>query len=141
MHSQFEEYIGKRFSITLPEDYFIEERSNKVYICKHSLRDISFPRLQRRGLLAGKLWTLYGIKPSLDFALVFGHLAAKNYAVIDDDTVKSMYNGGRIESFEECECADGIILIKDKRGRGVGVALYVKGHLKPLIPKDRLAQL
>lgn len=131
----FEEFIYKRFGIAL-EGYAVEEHTNKVYIYSPTLAGVDARCIQRKGILAGKLDTLYGIKPSLDFVLVFGHLAVKNVVRLDDGKVRDVYMNRAVECAGEC--TDGLAIIQDMRGRGAGIALCKGGTLYPLTPKERM---
>lgn len=131
----FGEFIYKRFGISL-DDYVIEERTRKVYIYLQSLAGLDAPCIQRKGLLAGKLDTLYGIKPSLDFVLMFGHLAVKNAVKLEDDVVREAYLNKVIKC--ACACTDGLVIVQDMQGRGAGIALCKGSTLYPLTPKERV---
>ncbi len=134
--SEFKEYLDKHFGILLPKTLWIEERGSKVYIYNSGLKEISTNRLARKGLLAGKLKSLYGVKPSLDFVLTFGYLATRNYIQLSDEQILECYRGNTLQL--ECDCEDGLVIGKDSKGRGVAIFLKVKNKLKPLIPKNRL---
>ncbi len=135
--SEFKEFIENRFGIVIPNDYWVEERRNKVYIYNRELKDLSPPNLARKGLLAGKMKTLYGLKPSLDFVLFFGNLASRNYVQISMEDVYAVYQGNSISV--ECDCDEGLVILKDPNDKVVGLGYYYKekSKVKSLIPKNR----
>ncbi|MEM3364037.1 MAG: hypothetical protein QXS93_00840 [Candidatus Micrarchaeia archaeon] len=138
MGSKFSEYIKSRFGIILSDEFVIEERTSKVYVYSKSLDQLRLRNIHRKGILAGKLDSIYGVKPSLDFVLVFGHLAQKNNITISDDDVVRLFSGENIVlNCQPQNCTDGLVILTCRRGMGVGIAYNRGGVLQSLIPKDR----
>ncbi len=134
---KFAVYLKSRFGIMLSEEFGIEEKTSKVYVYSKDLEKLGLRWVHRRGLLAGKLNTLFGIKPSLDFTLVFGHLAQKNCAVISDEEVAQIFAGEDMVLKDSSTCEDGLVMLKNVKGMGVAVALNKGGTLQSLVQKDR----
>ncbi len=135
--SKFVEFINHRFGIALPKGFCVEERKNNVYILCSDILKVDYGRMQRKGMLAGKLNTLYGIKPSLNFVLQFGHLASKNFIDVGMRDLHKAYSNIPIQT--NCEsCSDGLVILKTTDGKGAGISLKKGTYLKPLIPKSRL---
>lgn len=134
---RFAGYIKSRFGIVLGDEFGIDEKTNKVYVYFKGIDTLALKWVHRKGFLAGKLFTIFGIKPSLDFALVFGHLATRNFAVVNDDDVRRAYAGLPVAL--ECpeSCDDGIIILKRIDGKGAAIAFKREGQAQPLIQKDR----
>ncbi|MGB9634916.1 MAG: hypothetical protein ACP5H8_03445 [Candidatus Micrarchaeia archaeon] len=133
----FESYIVKRFGIYVGNDHFFDEKKNKVYVCSSSINEVSYSRVQRRGMLAGKLNSLYGTKPSLDFVLAFGHLATKNYVVLEERLINELYCGANVVIPSYAKCEDGLVIVKGSDGMGKAVCLNKRGILYSLVQKDR----
>ncbi|MCX8200298.1 MAG: hypothetical protein N3G76_02405 [Candidatus Micrarchaeota archaeon] len=137
MRSKFSEFIMSRFGIKLSDEFVVEERTSKVYVYSALLDRLGL-KVVRKGILAGKLDSIFGIKPSLDFVLVFGHLATKNCITISDDDVVRLFSGESIKlSQPQVGISDGLVILKSRRGMGIGIAYNKNGELQSLIPKDR----
>ncbi len=132
----FLQFIAERFGIDMG-DYAVDERKSKVYIYARGLEALESGLIQRKGILAGKLDTLYGIKPSLDFVLVFGRKATENFIRLDYTSIQKLYSGERIP-IADGNCGDGLIIVQDMQGNGAALVFTERGFLKPLIPKERL---
>jgi NOL1/NOP2/fmu family ribosome biogenesis protein len=135
---KFAEYLKSRFGIMLSEEFGIEEKTNKVYVYSKDLETLGLKWVHRRGFLAGKLGTIFGIKPSLDFTLVFGHLAQKNCATISDEEVARIFAGEDIPlKGTSSKCEEGLTILKNVNGMGVAIAFNKGGTLQSLVQKDR----
>lgn len=131
----FEQFLYSRFGLRLPDNLIFIERKNKVYLACRELDTVSYPRLQRKGILAGKLHTLFGPKPSLDFVFLFGHLATKNFLMLSNEEILQLYQNKRIPCSSRC---GGVQIIKDSNVNGACLALIKQGKLVSLVPKERL---
>lgn len=109
---------------------------DKVYICSNELAELEFKGIQRKGMLAFKMNTLYGTKPSLDFVLCYGHLANKNTIIFEEKEIIQMYE--KKEIIKEVDCEDGLVIIKNENEKGIGLVFKKENVLKPLISKNRL---
>lgn len=136
MENEIINLLYHRFGINIDDlDVKFVMGKDKVYMCSNELADLEFKGIQRKGMLSFKMNTLYGTKPSLDFVLCYGHLATKNYLLLDDKEFKTIYEGKNIE--KECDCENGMIIAKNKKNKGIGLLFKKENVLIPLISKNR----
>jgi NOL1/NOP2/fmu family ribosome biogenesis protein len=136
MENEIINLLGNRFGINIDDlDVKFVMSKDKVYICSNDLADLEFRGMQRKGMIAFKFNTLFGTKPSLDFVLMFGYLTKKNYVVFNGEEILEMYEGKEIE--KNCECEDGLVIVKDNENKGIGIVFKKENVLKSLIPKNR----
>ncbi|HLC68974.1 MAG TPA: hypothetical protein VJH24_03980 [Candidatus Bilamarchaeaceae archaeon] len=132
----FAQFLFARFGIQLPDGLIFIERKKHVYVAKKELGGVSYPRLNRAGMIAGKKESIFGPKPSLDFVLTFGHLAIKNTLPLSDDEIRKFYQNEKINMDKE-----GLIIVQNAQGKGAALGHGKDGWLTPLIPKQRLVKL
>lgn len=136
MENEIINLLGNRFGINIDDlDVKFVEGKDKAYMCSDELADLAFRGIQRKGMIAFKLNTLFGTKPSLDFILMYGHLANKNFLIFDEEEILELYEGKDIEKI--CDCEDGLIIVKDNENKGIGLVFKKENVLKSLIPKNR----
>lgn len=127
----FEQFIFNRFGIDLTDVTCIYQ-GDRIYLA--NMATAGMQGTQRRGLYIGKTESIYGPKPSLDFVLVYGHMATKNKAVLDDKTIEQLYLGNNIEPPSQDV---GLIIVLDSKGRGAALGFANDISMQSLIPKQR----
>lgn len=135
MEQEITQLLSNRFGIDINElNVKFVEGKDKAYMCSNELAELLFRGVQRKGMIAFKLNTLFGTKPTLDFVLMYGHLATKNYIEFNDDEIKLMYSGKDI--IKKINCDNGLVIIK-KEEKGIGLVFKKEDVLISLIPKNR----
>lgn len=136
MEKEIINLLKNRFDININDlDIKFVMSKDKVYICSNELADLEFKGIQRKGMIGFKFNTLYGTKPSLDFIIMFGVLAKKNFVFFDENEILNMYEGKDI--IKKSNCEDGLVIVKDNESKGIGIVFKKENVLKPLIPKNR----
>lgn len=136
MEDEIINFLWNRFGINIYDlDVTFVMAKDKVYMCSNELGNLEFKGVQRKGIVAFKGNTLYGIKPSLDFILMFGNLAKKNFIEFNNEEINEMYRGNDI--INENSCENGLVIIKNEENKGIGIVFKKENVLKPLIPKSR----
>lgn len=132
--NEIDKLLFERFNFQIDLNYVIGK--DKYYLCSPELAELEFRGIQRKGMIAFKLNTLFGTKPTLDFILIYGYLAKKNFIVFSEEEIKTIYEGKDLE--KNCGCEDGLVIVKNQKGNGIGLVFKKENVLKTLIPKNRM---
>ena len=131
-------YVEKRFGIpeTLFDDYLLFKKKKNWWLLKHSafMASASQFKIALSGLRAFQKINRY-VKPTTRMIQIFGQKATR--AIVD--LTMNEFEGLKLgETFPaDLEIEDGYVIISYE-GHPLGMGLYIKGMVRPQIPRKEL---